>query len=100
MDRILNNQQKDEINETLEQLGVEYGIPLKKFDNIMLSSDPPMIIYNHEVIGLCKSEITTKYFEDGDKEALKECMRDAVIKLREQMRQEQPQNITENENLK
>ncbi|MGI8469227.1 MAG: hypothetical protein ACR2N3_12325 [Pyrinomonadaceae bacterium] len=87
MDRFLTEQQRDEINETLENLGVEYGIPLKKFDNIMLSGDPMTIIYNHEVVGLCKSEITTKYFEDGDKDALRECMREAVLKLREQLAQ-------------
>lgn len=89
MDRFLTDTQKQEINETLEQLGVEYGIPLKKFDNIMLNSDPLTIIYNHEVIGLCKSEVTTKYFEDGDKEALTECMREAVIALRERLDEKQ-----------
>ena len=85
MDRILNSRQKEEINETLVELGEEYGIPLKKFDNIMLTSDPIAIIYNHEVIGLCKSEVTTKYFENGDREALRECMREAIIKLSERI---------------
>lgn len=87
MERFLNDKQKEEINTVLEELGEEYDLPLKKFDNIMLSSDPMKIIYNHETIGLCSTEVTTEYFENGDVDALRECMRDAVIKLKDQIEQ-------------
>lgn len=85
MSRFLSEKQRDEINETLERLGDEYGIPLKKYDNILLAGETMAIIYNHEAVGLCKSEITTDYLQDNDKEALETCMRAAVIKLREQL---------------
>lgn len=85
MNRFLTDKQKSEINQALEEVGKEYDLPLNSFDNIMLGSDPLTIIYNHQVIGLCKSEVTTEYFENGDVDSLRECMRNAVIKLKEQM---------------
>lgn len=90
MQRFLNDKQKEEINQALEDMGAEYGIPLKRFDNIMLGSDPLTIIYNHEVIGLCKTEVTTEYFENGDVDALRDCMRNAVKQLKEQLDNPQP----------
>lgn len=86
MSKFLSEKQRDEINETLEKLGGEYGIPLKRYDNILLAGETMAIIYNHEIIGLCKSEIMTDYLQDNDKEALEECMRAAVIKLSEQIK--------------
>jgi hypothetical protein len=85
MSRFLNEKQRSEINETLEKLGIEYGIPLKRYDNILLAGETMAIIYKHESAGLCKSEITTDYLADNDREMLEKAMRAAVIKLREQL---------------